>query len=165
MFSAGIPPDGETLAGLDAREYANESFSDLVPLHNGASCFFLGPFRRGQIKKRPSLLLGVFLSVSLNLVGYLLSKFTEVFVKHSQASQKSVHATQMTNRRQVASEENPIKPCYTAGDAAFVSLHKSLHGFPPAWIAFQQPIMPEEAMERYQFWLRRSRAVSQRHCG
>jgi hypothetical protein len=151
MFGACIPPDSETLAGLHARQNANEPFTDPVSLHNGPSCVFLRLFRRVQIEERPSVLLRQFLSVSFNPIGYLLSKFIEVFVKHSQARQKSVHSTQMTNRGQVSPEQNPIKPCYNAGDAAFMPLHKSLHGFPPVWIAFQQPIMPEEAMERYHF--------------
>src|SRR6266542_2697237 len=137
-FALHIPTNSKRPTRLHASEDTNQALINLISFHNLPRSLFLRALRRSEIKVRALLgcchLLGLF----FHSIGDLLHKRFEVLVQHSLARQKLVHALQVTDRTQVAAEQNPVKTCYSSADAVFVPLQKTLHGRSPSMDLFSQ---------------------------
>jgi len=135
-----IPTNPERATGLETRQHTNQALANLILFHNFPGSLFLRDARRRQVDKGAVRLRRQLFGMVLHPLRDLLHERFEVLVKNSLARHKSVHAPKVTYRTQVTSEQNAIKTCYSAEDAAFVPFQKALHDAPP--VEFSQTHYP-----------------------
>src|SRR5918992_6182785 len=148
-----LPTNPKRTTGFQTREHTNQSLSNPISFHDLSCSLFLRLSGKGQIDERALRRSRELLSVLLHPIRDLLYKGLEVFVKNSLTRQKPVHPAGMTDRTQVTAEQNPVKTCYSAEDAALVPFQKALHDAPPVEFS-QTQIIRHQRHGALTFWLR-----------
>src|SRR5262249_54056122 len=104
-----------------------------------------------HVNKWSPLFLRYLFGMGLNFIRYSLRELSKILVQDSHAREETIHPSQMAYGRDVPSKQNPVKTCYIADDAAFVPLHKALHGFLRLVFVCCKTNHARKVMERHPF--------------